>query len=39
MEFAEHNIGKGFHVTGIYALNFDEDEFLSSMSLINLTVW
>jgi hypothetical protein len=26
-EFAEHNIGKGFHVTGIYPLNFDEDEF------------
>jgi len=26
-------------VTEIYPLNFDEDEFPSSLSLINLTVW
>jgi hypothetical protein len=26
-------------VTGIYPLNFDEDEFVSSVSVINRTVW
>ena len=38
----KHNIGKGFHVTGVYPLNekpFCEDEFLSSYVTDRIYIW
>jgi hypothetical protein len=38
----KHNIGKGFHVTGVYPLNENpvcEDEFLSSYVTDRIYIW